>query len=79
MDCAKSLELLSEYRANTLDETESVFVRTHLTDCKTCHEVLEELNMILQATRILREADSISYPDESKLWQRLNLGRKGVH
>jgi hypothetical protein len=79
MDCAKSLELLSEFRANTLDETESIFVRTHLTDCVTCHEVLEELNMILQATQILRGADGISYPDEFALWQRLNLDRKGIH
>ena len=79
MDCAKSLELLSEYHSNSLEETENVFVRTHLTGCTTCHDVLEELNMILQATLILREADGISYPDESALWQRLNLSKKGVH
>jgi hypothetical protein len=35
--------------------------------------------MILQATRILREADGISYPDESALWQRLNLSKKVSH
>jgi hypothetical protein len=79
MDCAKSLELLSEYRANALEETDSVFVRTHLTGCIDCHEVYEELNLILQATHILREADGISYPDESAFWQRLNLSKKVSH
>lgn len=79
MDCAKSLELLSEYRANTLDESESVFVRTHLMGCTDCHGVYEELDMIVQATLILREADGISYPDESALWRRLDLSKKISH
>jgi predicted anti-sigma-YlaC factor YlaD len=79
MDCAKSLELLSEYHANSLQEPEVVFVRTHLTGCVTCHEVYEELNMIVQATAILREADGIAYPDESVLWQRLNFSKKAIH
>jgi len=79
MDCAKSLELLSEYHANSLQETEVVFVKTHLTGCTTCQDVYDELNMILQATAILREADGISYPDESALWQRLDFTKKGIH
>ena len=79
MDCAKSLELLSEYHANSLQETEVVFVRTHLTGCTTCQDVYDELNMIVQATAILREADGIAYPDESALWKRLDFSKKELH
>ena len=79
MDCAKSLEMLSEYRAGSLEETESVFVRTHLSSCKDCHGVFEELNLIVQAALTLRNQNGIAYPDENAVWQRLPLGKNIVH
>ncbi len=78
MDCAKSLELLSEYRVGALAETELVFVRTHLTSCKECHGVFEELDLIIQAAASMRNQNGIAYPDEEILWQRLSA-RRVVH
>jgi predicted anti-sigma-YlaC factor YlaD len=79
MDCAKSLELLSEYRAGALAESESVFVQTHLTACKECHGVFEELDIIVQAAISLRNQNGIAYPDENAIWQRLPLGKSIIH
>ncbi len=79
MDCAKSLELLSEYRAGSLEETEVVFVRTHLSSCKDCHGVFEDLNLIVQAALTLRNQNGIAYPDENAVWQRLPLGKNIIH
>ena len=80
MDCAKSLEMLSEYRAGSLEEAELVFVRTHLSACKDCHGVFEDLNLIVQAALALRNQNgSIAYPDEQVVWQRLSLGKNIIH
>ena len=79
MDCAKSLEMLSEYRAGSLEETELVFVRTHLSSCKDCHGVFEDLNLIVQAALTLRNQNGIAYPDENAVWQRLPLGKNIIH
>jgi anti-sigma factor ChrR (cupin superfamily) len=79
MDCAKSLEMLSEYRAGSLEEAESVFVRTHLSACKDCNGVFEDLNLIVQAALVLRNQNGIAYPDEHAVWQRLSLGKNIIH
>ena len=79
MDCAKSLEMLSEYRAGSLEETELVFVRTDLSSCKDCHGVFEDLNLIVQAAHTLRNQNGIAYPDENAVWQRLPLGKNIIH
>jgi predicted anti-sigma-YlaC factor YlaD len=79
MDCAKSLEMLSEYRSGSLEETESVFVRTHLSSCKDCHGVFEDLDLIVQAALALRNQNGIAYPDENAVWQRLPLGKNIIH
>lgn len=73
MDCAKSLELLSEYRVGALEESELVLVRTHLSDCPDCDVVFKDLELILQAVAALRNSNGIAYPDESAVWQRLSL------
>ena len=79
MDCAKSLEMLSEYRAGSLQETELVFVKSHLSSCKDCHGVFEDLNLIVQAALSLRNQNGIAYPDENAVWQRLPLGKNIIH
>jgi len=71
--------MLSEYRAGALAESESVFVQTHLTACKECHGVFEELNLIVQAAASLRNQNGIAYPDENAIWQRLPLGKSIIH
>jgi len=34
MDCARSIELLSEYSAGLLGDDDSLFIMTHLTYCQ---------------------------------------------
>jgi predicted anti-sigma-YlaC factor YlaD len=75
MDCSRSIELLSEYNAGSLGENDSVFVRTHLLDCKDCNGVFEDLRVIVQTATLLRSENGIAYPDEELLWQRVSVGR----
>jgi predicted anti-sigma-YlaC factor YlaD len=79
MDCSESLELLSEYRAGALDETLTVSVRTHLSDCADCDGVFKDLELILQVAVSLRNSNGFAYPDENAFWQRLRLSNKPVH
>jgi predicted anti-sigma-YlaC factor YlaD len=75
MDCAKSIELLSEYSAGSLGDEDIVFVRTHLTTCTDCNGVFEDLKLIIQSAIAMRSENGISYPDEEVLWQRLSASR----
>ena len=79
MDCSKSLELLSEYRAGTLDESEILLVRTHLSGCQDCDGVFKDLELILRAAASLRSANGFAYPDEDAVWQRLSLRQGPIH
>ena len=79
MDCSESLELLSDYRAGALGESETVLVRTHLLGCTDCDGVFKDLELILQAVVSLRETNGYVYPDENVVWQRLNLSNKPIH
>ena len=75
MDCARSIELLSEYTAGSLGENDSIFVRMHLLDCVDCNGVFEDLRLIVQTATLLRNENGIAYPDEELLWQRVSVGR----
>ncbi|HEX3559847.1 MAG TPA: zf-HC2 domain-containing protein [Pyrinomonadaceae bacterium] len=75
MDCARSIELLSEYSAGSLGEDESIFIRTHLSGCLDCNGVFEDLMLIVQTATALRSENGIAYPDEEVLWQRVSVGR----
>jgi predicted anti-sigma-YlaC factor YlaD len=75
MDCAKSLEMLSDYNAGSLSDSDVIFVRTHLLTCPDCDGVFKDLALIVQTASVLRSADGIAYPDEEILWQRLSVGR----
>lgn len=79
MDCSKSLELLSEYRAGALGESESVLVQTHLSACQDCDGVFKDIELILRAVVSLRETNGYAYPDEDAIWQRLSLSNKPIH
>ena len=78
MDCAKSIELLSEYSAGSLGDDDSVFIRTHLTACADCNGVLEDLKLIVQTAIAMRSENGIAYPDEEVLWQKVSA-RRIVH
>ena len=75
MDCARSIELLSEYSAGSLGDDDITFVRTHLTACADCDGVLRELTLIVQTAVAMRSENGIPYPDEEALWQRLSANR----
>lgn len=81
MDCAKSLELLSDFRDGALDEVWQVEVRTHLTSCGPCADVFHELDIIILAATALRssEHDAIAFPDENAIWQRMNFAGRTIH
>ena len=79
MECAKSLEVLSDFHAGTLDESEAVQVHAHLAKCPPCMNVFQDLDLIVSAASDLRGAESISFPDENALWQRLRLAKHAVH
>ena len=75
MDCSRSIELLSEYTADTLGEHDKIFISTHLLDCVDCKGVFEDLRLIVQTATLLRAENGIAYPDEELLWQRVSVGR----
>ena len=75
MDCARSIELLSEYSAGLLGEDDILFVKTHLSACTDCNGVFQDLRLIVQTAAALRSDNGIAYPDEEVLWQRVNARR----
>lgn len=79
MDCAHSIELLSDFRDGVLEEAELTGVRTHLTDCPPCACVYEDLNLIVVTAGELHEFYEISFPDEDVLWLRLNWNGRIIH
>jgi anti-sigma factor ChrR (cupin superfamily) len=75
MDCAKSIELLSEYSAGSLGDDDILFVQTHLTACADCDGVFHDLKLIVQTALAMRSENGIAYPDEEVLWQRVSASR----
>jgi hypothetical protein len=75
MDCARSIELLSEYSAGSLGDDDSILIRTHLSACADCDGVFRDLKLIVQTALAMRSENGIAYPDEEALWQRLSAGR----
>jgi predicted anti-sigma-YlaC factor YlaD len=80
MDCAESLDLLSDYCDGTLADNLRALVQAHLGDCPPCDELFRDLDNIVRTAVILRsETVSIPYPDEEIIWQRLNLSKQIIH
>ena len=76
MDCSRSIELLSEYTADTLGENDRIFISTHLLDCVDCKGVFEDLRLIVQTATLLRSSENgVAYPDEELLWARVTAHR----
>ena len=80
MDCAKYHELLSDFCDGALDNDTRTLVQTHLKDCIPCDGLAREVDTIVRTATILRsETDSISFPDEERIWQRLSLTKQIIH
>ncbi len=81
MDCAKSLELLSDFRDGALDEVRHVEVHTHLASCGPCADVFQDLDSIILAAMTLRSVEQaeIAFPDENAIWQRMNFAGRTIH
>lgn len=75
MDCARSIELLSEYDAGLLGDADKLFVITHLSTCADCDGVFRDLKLIVQTAFAMRSENGIAYPDEEGLWQRVSASR----
>ncbi|MBA3713832.1 MAG: zf-HC2 domain-containing protein [Pyrinomonadaceae bacterium] len=73
MNCVKTLELISEFHAGALDETDRVVVHTHLLECVTCAEVFNDVEVIVRVAKVTYLETSIHFPDEHELWRRMNL------
>jgi predicted anti-sigma-YlaC factor YlaD len=79
MECEESVELLSELHAGTLEETRAILVRRHLADCPPCCDVYDELQtIVITATSLGQSNDTLEFPDENIIWQRITL-RRTVH
>lgn len=79
MDCEKSIEMLSDYHDGALDEGWRVEISLHLAGCGPCAGLYGDLDIIIVAANSLSIEQSISFPDEELLWQRLKLADAGVH
>ena len=75
MDCARSIDLLSDYDAGLLGADDKLFVITHLSTCADCDGVFQDLKLIVQTALAMRNENGIAYPDEEALWQRLSANR----
>jgi len=75
MDCARSIDLLSDYDAGLLGTDDKLFVITHLSTCADCDGVFRDLKLIVQTAFAMRSENGIAYPDEEVLWQRLSANR----
>jgi anti-sigma factor RsiW len=73
MECAQSLELLSDLNDGLLAEAEQLLVRAHLDGCPPCCNVFYELQMIVVTAKDLHADADIAYPDETVIWQRLTI------
>jgi hypothetical protein len=75
MDCARSIELLSDYDAGLLGDSDKLFVITHLSTCSDCDGVFRDLKLIVQTAFAMRSENGIAYPDEEVLWRRVSASR----
>ncbi len=75
MDCAKSLELLSEFRDGLLGEPDKALVSAHLAICVPCMGIFKDLDSIIAAATSILSEDCIAFPDEMVVWQRMSIKR----
>lgn len=77
MECEESVALLSELHAGTIEESTALLIRRHLADCPPCCGVYEDLQtIVITATSLGRNHDSLEFPDENSVWQRITMLRR---
>jgi len=81
MDCAKSLELLSEFRDGFLGDSDKALISAHLSICMPCMGIFKDLDSIIAAaTSFLRGSDEgVTFPDETVVWERVTVKRTTAH
>ncbi len=75
MDCAKTIELLSDFHDGWLKEEDQEQVRVHLTTCTTCVQVFRDLDTIVITAKVFCREQEIVFPDETALWERMGLAK----
>ena len=75
MDCAKSLEMLSEFRDGFIADADRALVSAHLALCPPCLGIFKDLDSIVAAATSLLSADQIAFPDETIIWERVTVKR----
>lgn len=79
MDCEKSIEMLSDFHDDELDERGRLEVTAHLAKCRPCAGLYSDLDNIIAAASILGVNQTISYPSEEAMWRRLGLEGGEIH
>ena len=79
MDCVESVGLLSDFQINSLEETRHVLVAAHLSICKPCMGVFQDLVIIQSTALVMRTEEGITFPDEHELWRRMNINNQPLH
>ncbi len=79
MDCAKSLEMLSEFHDGALNEALKAEVQTHLVLCNPCAGVFRDLDTIVLAAAALHTDSEVAFPDENLIWQRMSFSNRTIH
>lgn len=80
MECEESVALLSELHAGNLEETTALLIRRHLADCPPCCDVFEDIQtIVITATSLGQSNDSLEFPDEDAVWQRITMVKRTVH
>lgn len=79
MDCAESLELLSDFHDGALDQAYQAKLGTHLDTCPGCADVFRDLDTIVLAATALRTDSDVAFPDENAIWQRMSIGKPTIH
>lgn len=73
MECARSVELLSDFHDGTLEQALYIEVRTHLDGCPPCAAVYQDILRIIFVASELRQTPQIKFPDPNAVWQRFDF------
>jgi hypothetical protein len=80
MECEESVALLSELHAGNLEESTALIIRRHLADCPPCCDVFDDIQtIVMTATSLGQSNDSLEFPDENTVWQRITMVKRTVH
>ena len=79
MDCAESLNLLSDLQDDSLDITLRTQVKSHLELCQPCANVFDDLSEIVKLAVDLNREPGIAFPDEDDLWRRMKMTERIIH